>query len=83
MTVTLDDVQALADQLTMIDKARLAARLNAQLAQDLEVEVVLPTDPGTSSSLSAMILKLWGKTSPIWGHNLTRIIGHELRRLKV
>ena len=40
MTVTLDHVQHLADQLNVIDKARLAAYLSAQLAQDLAAEQV-------------------------------------------
>lgn len=36
MTVSLDHVQILADQLNTLDKARLAAHLNTQLARDLE-----------------------------------------------
>ena len=35
MTITLDQVQALADQLNSVDKARLAARLNIQLVNVL------------------------------------------------
>ncbi len=42
MTVTLDHVQALADQLSLIDKARLAAHLNEQLAQDFAAGQVTP-----------------------------------------
>jgi len=38
MTVTLDQVQVLADQLNVIDRARLAAHLYAQLAQDLAAD---------------------------------------------
>jgi len=33
MSITLDQIQSLVDQLTPSDKARLAAHLNAQLAQ--------------------------------------------------
>lgn len=42
MAVTFDHVQILADQLSLIDKARLAAHLNAQLAHDLTAGYATP-----------------------------------------
>ena len=49
MAVTLDHVQALADQLSLIDKARLAAHLNEQLAQDLAARHATPPAAVTTS----------------------------------
>jgi hypothetical protein len=49
MSVTLEQVQSLADQLTPLDKARLAAHLNTRLASELATS----QQPGDSSAVEA------------------------------
>ena len=49
MSITLDHVQVLADQLSLLDKARLAAHLNVQLAQNLAARDTAPHGATTNS----------------------------------
>ncbi len=56
MTVTLDEVQVLVDQLSVIDKARLAAHLNAQLARDLVAkQAALPAQTATPDAWNRLL----------------------------
>ena len=49
MTITLDYVQGLADQLSLTDKARLASHLNTLLAAELAAGQPAPLAETTSS----------------------------------
>jgi hypothetical protein len=49
MAITFDVVQVLADQLSVKDKARLAAHINEQLAQDVAAEDAAPSAPTTGT----------------------------------
>lgn len=56
MIVTLDQVQALTDQLAPVDKARLAAHLNVQLVQELAPPEQLARTDNTATEAWTQLL---------------------------